>query len=300
MEKVKKLKFNILTATILFLLVSSIPACSQAEKAEKSGGEAPAKVDAAQKEKILEGLKTSFICPSSNASIAEALAEGLDCPVGTQLLEIAEVLLDAGWPEDKVKSVTNNFKQGRDLSFFVVDRPALGDKDAPVTMVEFTDMQCPYCGRYFNQTFSTLKTEYVDTGKLRYYQLNLPLPFHQFAQKGAEALYCANEEGKYWDLRAIEFTNQKALSVEDIKKYAKELGLKEENFNACLDSSRYAAKVGEDMRLANQAGISGTPGFVIAVSRTDGKIRGNIVSGAQPTETFKAAIEGALAKAKAK
>lgn len=313
-RKMLKTHCNIFFITFLLLCLSSLPACSEAEKGEEAAAdkEAPAKVDAAQKEKILDELKKTFICPSANMPLAEALEEGEDCPAGTQLLEIVGTLLDAGWTEEKAKSTANFFNQGFDLFFFVVDRPSLGSKDAPVTMVEFTDMQCPFCGRYFNNTFSTLKKEYIDTGKLRYYQLNLPLQNHPQAFKAAEALYCANEEGKYWDMREVEFSNQRALAVEELKKYAKEIGLKEKPFAACLDSGRYAQKVQEDMKLASQAGVRGTPGFVVSKSRLGGKIRGlsfpelfrgdtrPIISGAQPTDNFKAAIEKALLKAKAK
>lgn len=293
-----KTRLNALIISFLLVMLASVPACSKTAKDEKASAPA-SKVDAAKKKEILEGLKTSFICPDENASIKDALAEGANCYVGMQLLEVTETLLDAGWSEDKVKAIIPNFRQGRDTTFFVVDRPSLGKSDAPVTMVEFTDMQCPYCSRYFKTSFSPIKTEYVDTGKVRYYQLNLPLPFHNNAQKSAEALYCANESGKMWELRDKEFSNQQALAVTDIKRYAKELGLDEKKFGECLDSGRYAQKVNEDMQTANKAGVNGTPGFVIAVTRSDGKIRGALISGAQPTEAFKAAIENALNKAKA-
>ncbi|MEW5947080.1 MAG: thioredoxin domain-containing protein [bacterium] len=279
---------------LIMTLLLSIPACARLEK-----GEAPAKKKpVVNKDKLLEEVRKTYVCPESNAPIAESKDEGLPCSTGEKALELVAVMADAGWEEEKIRAyVTEVFVQGRDTSFVVPgDRQFRGNKDAPVAMVEFTDMQCPFCKRYFQQTFPALMKDYVETGKLKYVQINLPLPFHQQAQKAAEALYCANEAGRFWEMREKEFINQDNLSPEALQKYASELGIKPEAFKQCLDSGRYASKVQEDLSIANRAGVRGTPGFIVARTRGDGKVRGTYISGAVPTENFVAVIEETLKK----
>lgn len=103
--------------------------------------------------------------------------------------------------------------------------PILGKADAPVTMIEFSDFQCPFCARYTSQTFPQIKKEYIDTGKVRAVFKNFPLPFHSDAQKAAEAGECAAEQGKFWEYKEKLFQNQSNLSVSDLKEYASELSL---------------------------------------------------------------------------
>lgn len=288
---------RILIVFALAVMLTPISACSKSGKKEAAPGAPGAKMSAADKEKLVAEVKKTYICPETNSSIEESYAEGKLCPVGEQVVELVGVMADAGWSADKIKTYLNVFVAGQDLSFFIPgDRQFLGKADAPVTFVEFTDIQCPYCKRFNEQAFVPIKTNYVDTGKVKYYQLNLPLPFHQFAKKAAEALYCAGDQGKYWEMRDSLFTNQQQLAVESIKGYAKALALDEAKFNQCLDSGAYASKVDQDSQIAGKAGVRGTPGFIVAKSRPDGKIRGAVVSGAQPFEAFKAAIDATLSK----
>ena len=104
--------------------------------------------------------------------------------------------------------------------------PVLGSPDSPVTLVEISDFQCPYCGKFARETFPQIEKEYIDTGKVKAVFKNFPLPAHTYAQKAAEAGECANEQGKFWDYQEKLFANQNALSITDLKKYAQELGLK--------------------------------------------------------------------------
>jgi protein-disulfide isomerase len=174
--------------------------------------------------------------------------------------------------------------------------PPLGDKDAPVKIVEFSDMQCPFCRSYFTTAFQQIKSDYIDTGKAVVYYRHYPLSFHPAAQKSAEAIECANDQNKFWELHDLMFEKQQALdpsggtvefTVDDIKSWASELGLDMTAFNQCIDNDTYAEKVSADLADGNTAGVTGTPAFYI---------NGTPLIGAQPYESFKAVIDQELAK----
>ena len=166
------------------------------------------------------------------------------------------------------------------------DDAILGNRDAPVTIIEFSDYECPFCGRFHEQTFPQIKEEYIDTGKVRFVFRDFPLSFHENAQKASEAAECADEQGKFWEYNEILFKNQDKLAVSDLKDYAKGLGLDETEFNSCLDSGKMASEVAKDMSEGQAYGVKGTPAFFI---------NGKLISGAQPLSAFKQAIDAALA-----
>jgi protein-disulfide isomerase len=162
----------------------------------------------------------------------------------------------------------------------------IGNPKAKVAIVEFSDFQCPFCKRFVDDALVQLKKEYIDTGKAKLVFRHLPLTaIHPFAMGAALASECAGEQGKFEAYHDKLFTNQNALSVEDLKKYAGELGLNSGQFGQCLDGKKYQAKVDADMQLATENGVGGTPGFYV-----DGKL----VSGAQPFSAFKPIIDAAL------
>lgn len=167
------------------------------------------------------------------------------------------------------------------------DDPVLGDKNAKVTIVEFSDYECPFCGRYFTQTYPQLKKDYVDTGKVKIVFRDYPLPFHQNAQKAAEAAECADDQGKFWEMHNKLFSNQQKLDVASLKKYAGELALDQAKFDDCLDSGKYASEVEKDMQDGSSYGVSGTPSFFV---------NGQLLVGAQPYSEFKKLIDAELAK----
>ena len=103
--------------------------------------------------------------------------------------------------------------------------PFLGKADAPLTLVMFTDYQCPFCSRFETQTLPEIKKQYIDTGKLRFVVRDLPLPFHPNAPKAAEAAHCAEEQGKYWELREKLVNNGDKLDAKLLPDYAKQVGL---------------------------------------------------------------------------
>lgn len=197
----------------------------------------------------------------------------------------------------------------------------LGSQDAPVTIIEFSDYQCPYCQRFWAQTMPQLKKAYIDTGKVKFVYRDFPISSlgHAYTQKAAEATGCAGEQGKFWEFHDKLFENQNRLTssqkqvdgptiegrtivtiksergtfyfdiTDDIKKmqeFSQELGMDTTAFNSCLDSGKYTKEVQKDLQDGVNAGVTGTPAFFI---------NGIFVNGAQPFESFKQIIDGELA-----
>jgi len=173
--------------------------------------------------------------------------------------------------------------------------PFKGQKTAPLTMVEFTDYQCPFCGRYARDTYAQIDKEYVATGKIKYVLLDLPLEsIHPFAFKAAEAAYCAGEQGKYWEMHDRLFANQQTL--DSWNAHAEAVGLDVARFESCLSSDKTAADIRRDMMQAQVAGVTGTPGFFLAATdQASNKVKTlRSIKGAQPFAAFKAQIDALL------
>lgn len=174
----------------------------------------------------------------------------------------------------------------------------LGSDSAPVVMIEFSDFQCPFCRKFYTESFANLKKDYVDTGKVQLVFRDFPLSFHPSAQKAAEAAECAADQNKGWEMHDKMFEEQAKLgsgtvtfSVDDLKSWASQLGLDTAIFSTCLDSGKYSQEVQNDESAGIAAGIQGTPSFIFA--KRDGS---SIVpiSGAQPYGTFKSTIDQLL------
>lgn len=177
----------------------------------------------------------------------------------------------------------------------VDDDAVLGDKNAKVTVVEFTDYQCPFCGRHFTNTYGQLKKDYIDTGKIKYVVRDFPLSFHPHAQKTAEATECADDQKKFWEMHDKIFETQAAWSnstdiVPTLKQYAADLKLNTSTFNTCLDSGKYKDEVQKDMADGTASGVNGTPGFWVL--GPNGKTQQ--ISGAVPLANFQQAIDPML------
>ncbi len=178
------------------------------------------------------------------------------------------------------------------------DDPVLGDKNAPVTIIEFSDYECPFCKRHFDETFPQLVKTYVDTGKVKIVFRDLPLSFHDpMATKEAVAANCAREQGgdsKYFQYHDEIFTrtisNGNGLSEADLTTIATDLRLNVNSFNSCLGDPAQEEEVKKDLADAGQAGATGTPTFVIGKSTSNGEIDGDLVVGAQPYAAFQAII----------
>ncbi len=177
----------------------------------------------------------------------------------------------------------------------VSGKPSLGREDAPVTMVEFSDYQCPFCKRHFLTVLPIIKKEYIDTGKVRYVFRDFPIAsLHPQAKKGHEAAYCAREQNRYWEMHDTLFENSKDFSVPALNRYAQGIGLEGDRFNNCLQSGKYSSRIEKEKAEGVKAGVSGTPSFFIGPSGSGGKITGTMVRGAQPLARFRQVIENAL------
>jgi protein-disulfide isomerase len=178
----------------------------------------------------------------------------------------------------------------------IADEPSKGERGAQVAVLEFSDYQCPFCGRYTKEVFPQIESDYVNSGKVKYVFFDLPLDFHKQAFKAAEAAHCAGEQGQFWEMHDLLFQNQSALGPEQLSTYAKRIGLSETTFQQCLDSGRFGADIKKDIAEAGSAGIGGTPTFLIGIVQPgDGRVKVvRKLVGAKPYTEFKAVVDSVL------
>ncbi|MBI4360631.1 DsbA family protein [Candidatus Micrarchaeota archaeon] len=172
---------------------------------------------------------------------------------------------------------------------------AEGDENAPVTIVEFSDYQCPFCRSFFESSLPQIREQYVNTGKVRIVFKDFPLSFHPDAPKAAEAARCAGDQGKYFDMHDAIYQGQGPANLGTVTinesvyaTYAKQLGLNEAQFQTCLDSGKFTQAVQGDFAQGVAAGVSGTPSFYV---------NNQLLVGAQPFSVFKQAIDAELSNA---
>jgi protein-disulfide isomerase len=177
------------------------------------------------------------------------------------------------------------------------DSPVRGSPDAPVTMVEFSDFQCPFCGRFYTDTLPSLEQNYIEPGKVRLVYRDFPLSnIHHNAFEAALAAQCANEQSKFWQYHDALFSSQLQWEGLDsgnvtktFKQYAVQLGLNS-TFNSCLDSGKYSGTVQKNLSDGSSYNVQGTPTFFIGNDK-DGYVQ---VVGAQPYSVFQQAIDAQL------
>jgi protein-disulfide isomerase len=169
----------------------------------------------------------------------------------------------------------------------------LGKDDAPVTIIEFTDYQCPFCGQHARTTLPELRRDFIETGQVRYILRDLPLPMHPFAVKAARAARCAAKEGpeKFWRYHDALFAAQGHLADSTFPSIARELHLNLAGFMACQQSIALAAQVQRDQAEAMHLGLTATPSFVIGPTTSGEKTTGVVLSGAAPIGKFQRVIQ---------
>ena len=174
----------------------------------------------------------------------------------------------------------------------------LGNNDAQVTMVGFSDYQCPYCSRHATTVLPELIKEYVDTGKLKIVMREFPIvKLHPRAMNASHAALCAAEQDKYWEMHDLIFSTPKQIEVENLKSHARTLGLDSDQFNSCLDKKKYTAQIRANQIEGQKYGISGTPSFVLGLTnpRDPDKVRlTKFVRGARSLSSFKQVIDELL------
>jgi protein-disulfide isomerase len=160
--------------------------------------------------------------------------------------------------------------------------PSKGPATAPITIVEFSDFECPYCVRA-EPTVKELLAKYP--GKIKLVYRDFPLPMHARAPKAAEAAHCAGDQGKYWEMHEKLFANATKLELTDLKGYARDVGVDGGKFDRCLESGEKAQVVEKNKKAGEDVGVTGTPAFFI---------NGRSLAGAQPLEAFTAIIDQEL------
>ncbi|MBZ5560324.1 MAG: DsbA family protein [Acidobacteriia bacterium] len=179
----------------------------------------------------------------------------------------------------------------------VAGAPARGRADAKLVLLEFSDFQCPFCGRYTRETLQQLERDYVDTGKVRYVFRNFPLErLHPLALRSAEAAECARVQGKFWEVHTRLFANQQALAETDLVNTAQAVGLNMSTFQQCFASQLTSpTRIRQDLAEGARAGITGTPTFFMGTMTKEGRMHPlRKLVGAQPYAAFKTAIDGLL------
>jgi protein-disulfide isomerase len=179
--------------------------------------------------------------------------------------------------------------------------PVKGQTNATVTLMEFSDYQCPFCARHYRDVMPTLTTEYIDTGKVKFVMREKPIPsLHRNAMNASMAALCAGDQGKYWEMHNLLFDNQRELGDENLKAFAGTIGIDTSQFNECLDGKKYQKQISEDIRLSDKLGMSGTPGFIVGLTDPkdpDKALMSEYIKGAKSLDSFKAAIDELLESA---
>src|SRR2546428_6821763 len=170
---------------------------------------------------------------------------------------------------------------------------AMGRDDAPVTMVEFTDLECPFCRTFHTGTFEQIKRDYIDTGKVRFVTRDFPLDFHANARPAALAVRCAGEQGNFWTMRHSVPVNANALSRDTYFSLARDVGLDMRGFGACFGNEKYRAAVEQDVAAAVAAGVSGPPTFAVGPPMPDGA-EGQRIVGSVPYAVLESRIQAVL------
>lgn len=176
--------------------------------------------------------------------------------------------------------------------------PLRGDPDAPITIIEFSDYQCPFCARFYVQTLPLIMEEYIEQGKVNLVYRDFPIQSsHPNAMPAAVAAECANEQGKYWEYHDMLFERQQVWSnleigvaVATFKQFATEIELEQGEFDSCLDNGKYLEEIRNDLNDGRDYGVDGTPGFFVGNNQI-GYVK---LSGAQPFESFKQVIDSQL------
>jgi protein-disulfide isomerase len=285
LQEVEKQKYQIRVQAIDKMVVQALV---KAEAAKKGLTE----------EVFLKGEIDDKVPPPSDAEIQAMFDQNASqLPPGSKLEEYKDRIADfmtRPKKQERAKALFDDLRKGAKVEVKLVEPakprkqveakgPSRGPENAKVTIVEFSDFQCPFCSKA-HDTVEEVMQAYA--GKVRLVFRQFPLEFHKMAPKAAEASLCANEQGKFWEYHDTLFKNQQKLEVPDLKAHATATGLDLAKFTACLDDNKFAKTVQEDMAAAKKVGVTGTPAFFI---------NGVSLSGAQPLDEFKKVIDQELA-----
>ena len=232
-----------------------------------------------------------FACAAVLPLVAQSAADqgGLTRQQGDQILQelrqIRQLMERQGKPAQPQEEAPTKAKIS-DLTGVNM----LGSKNAPLTIVEYTDYQCPFCQRFHITAFNEIKKAYIDTGKVRFFSKDMPLDFHPNAMRAAMAARCAGEQNKFWELRDVMGANPNSLDMEHIIGFAGDLKMNTQTLRACIDSNKYKDMVQTDVLEAMKIGANGTPTFIVGKSVGNG-VDGDLVVGAMPFQMFDAKLK---------
>lgn len=202
--------------------------------------------------------------------------------VGIQIRE--RMTVASAQPPQPVTDVTP-------MDISIADAPVQGDANAKLAILEFSDFQCPYCGKYAKETYQQLKGEFVAAGKVKYVFVNLPLSSHQYARGAAEAAECAHVQGRFWPMHDRLFAQQELLAPANLEAHAQAVGLDAQSFATCLAGTA-PSLVDKDRELAKRLGVRSTPTFLIGTVNPDGTVRvTKQISGAHQATVFRQALQ---------
>ncbi|MBU2523767.1 DsbA family protein [Patescibacteria group bacterium] len=227
-----------------------------------------------------------------------------DASLETEVSDVNENVVAEPTEPGKVEDSANSAKDSGEVDkaqptpdkpvAMVITEGFLGSKDAPITLVEYSDYECPYCGKFATETLPLIKKNYVNTGKVKYVFKDLPLPFHKHAALAAEAARCAGKQGKFYEMHDEVFASVAKWAKADepndeFVELALKLSLNGDDFGKCLDDHETKAIVDASAREAQELGINGTPSFVV---------NGYFVSGALPYETWQQIFDKLIEESK--
>lgn len=223
--------------------------------------------------------------------------KGLKEGQATMQKDLADIkkLLEAGAKPAAQRPAPKPFEP-RDVS--VAGAPVMGQEKAQLTLIEYSDYQCPFCRRHKDNTLPQLKENYIDTAKLKFVMREFPLTsLHPRAVAASLAALCASDQGKYWQMHDVLFENQREMSDEQITSYAESAGLDVATFTECMDSGKYDEQVQRDLAEGREMGIGGTPSFALGVTDPSDPTKVKVVKiikGAQSFDVFSKEIEALL------
>jgi protein-disulfide isomerase len=252
------------------------------------------------KKRVILGVIVALVAASASPASAQQSLQQQNDQILQELRQIRQLLEKlagpingqpgAPVPTAAAPPVNDNVKLANVTGY------VLGKADAPLTMVEFTDLQCPFCRQFHTQAFEQIKKEYIDTGKLRYISRDFPLDsIHPYALAAARAARCAADQGKFWDMRHAILVNNATLNNDVFATFAGDLKMNVGTFKTCTaDTSKFQAEIQKDLTEGSGVGIQGTPSFVIGKTSANG-LDGVRFVGAQPYAQFEAKFKELLA-----
>jgi len=276
---------------------NKIPNDSHEEKTEISGNEAKITIKKSTYNNMIMAIIAVVAIAAFVGGYSIGTFDDSDSGLtGEELKEILSEIKTAPTPQPAQQSPQPSAPQIFTVSFD--GEPVKGNPDAPVTVVEFSDFQCPFCLRFFEQTLPLIEENYIDTGKIKFVYKDLPLDsLHPNARSAHIAAECADEEGKFWEYHDVLFQKQaewQRLASSDLditlSQFAVDLGMQAASFESCMESQDIADEVNQDTLEAARYGTTGTPTFFIGTEK-DGFIK---LVGAQPYATFQRVIDEQL------